>query len=125
MARLTISLILESGARIGPGGEPQPLGGVARARSVYAPLAGFFETQQSAVVVSIASTSLCAPIVGVIRGLTHDGVPVALGTKVIEIDPRGNPSAAFGLGARPQGIAEGVLVAMTLPGDRHERSCGI
>ena len=56
---------------------------------------------------------LQAPFAGVIRGLTHDGVDVARHTKVIEVDPRGDPAAAFGLGARPQRIAEGVLNALT------------
>jgi xanthine dehydrogenase accessory factor len=30
-------------------------------------------------------------------------------TKVIEIDPRGQPQQAFGIGERPQRIAQGVL----------------
>ena len=49
---------------------------------------------------------------------TLDGVPVAVRTKVIEIDPRGDPAAAVGLGARPRRIAEGVvraMVRMTVP----------
>lgn len=102
-------------------GEPRPLGGVARARFVYAPVAGRFATrlrigdrvEQSAAVASIAGLSLCAPIAGVIRGLTRDSVQVASQTKVIEVDPRGDPAAAFGLGVRPRRIAEGVLRAMT------------
>jgi xanthine dehydrogenase accessory factor len=48
----------------------------------------------------------------VIRGLTRNGVEVALRTKVIEVDPRGDPAAAFGLGERPRRIAEGVLKAL-------------
>ena len=115
-----LGAVIESGPTLHLHGEPQPLGGVARARFVYAPLAGRFETRlrigdrvgQGAAVASIAATSLCAPIGGVIRGLTHDGVPVAAGTKVIEIDARGDSSAAFGLGMRPRRIAEGVLRAM-------------
>jgi xanthine dehydrogenase accessory factor len=39
-------------------------------------------------------------------------VDVAERTKVIEVDPRGDPAAAFGLGARPTRIAEGVLSAL-------------
>ena len=42
------------------------------------------------VIARIDETSLTAPLGGVVRGLTHDGVPVAAGTKVIEIDPRGD-----------------------------------
>lgn len=117
-----LGTIIESGGTLPLGGEPQPLGGVARARFIYAPAAGRFATQtrigdrveQGAVVASIADQSLCAPIAGEIRGLTHDGVDVAVQTKVIEVDPRGDPAAAFGLGVRPRRIAEGVLRAMTL-----------
>jgi xanthine dehydrogenase accessory factor len=101
-------------------GEPQPLGGVARDRFVYAPVAGRFETgfrigdriRQGAVVATIDGQPLLAPLEGTIRGLAHDGVPVALRTKVVEVDPGGNPANAFGLGARPKRIAEGVLAAL-------------
>ena len=49
-----------------------------------------------------------------IRGLTHSGVPVAVGTKIIEVDPRGDPAAVFGLGERPRRIAEGVCRAIAI-----------
>jgi xanthine dehydrogenase accessory factor len=48
-----------------------------------------------------------------IRGLTRSGVPVTTGTKVIEIDPRGNDAVITGIGDRPAKIAEGVLRALT------------
>jgi xanthine dehydrogenase accessory factor len=116
-----LGAVIECGATLPLAGEPQPLGGIARARFVYAQVAGRFQTsmcigdrvEQDAVVASIAGTALCAPVSGVVRGLTHDGVSVALQTKVIEVDPRGDPVAAFGLGTRPRRIAEGVLRAMT------------
>jgi len=69
--------------------------------------------EQGAVVATIGGRPLQAPFTGVIRGLTHDGVDVAERTKVIEVDPRCDPAAAFGLGARPKRIAEGVLSALT------------
>ena len=53
-----------------------------------------------------------APMGGVLRGLTRSGVEVAVRTKVIEVDPRGDPVGVFGLGERPRRIAEGVLKAM-------------
>ncbi|MBR0646609.1 hypothetical protein, partial [Plastoroseomonas hellenica] len=55
---------------------------------------------------------LRAPLAGVIRGLTRGGVAVALHAKVIEVDPRGDPAAAFGLGERPSRIADGVVRAL-------------
>ena len=57
-------------------------------------------------------TVLCAPIDGMLRGLTHDGVPVARKTKVIEVDPRGAQAPVSGIAERPRRIARGVLEAI-------------
>src|SRR5580693_6943824 len=69
--------------------------------------------EEGALVAAIADTALRAPISGIIRGLTRDGVDVGVRAKVIEVDPRGDPAAAFGLGERPRRIAEGVFKALT------------
>ncbi len=114
--------VIESGGTLPLGGEPQPLGGVARQRYVYASYDGLFTTDkrigdtvnEGAVIATVADTPLRAPIAGIIRGLTRDGVPIKSGTKVIEVDPRGDAKAAFGLGTRPKRIAEGVLRAITM-----------
>jgi len=101
-------------------GEPQTIAGHARDRYVYAPIAGLFQTtcrigdmvtagQQ---VANIGDSILHAPISGIIRGLTHDGVPVAQKAKVIEVDPRGEPSKTIGIAERPRRIALGVLEAI-------------
>jgi len=116
-----LGAVTTAGAPLPLGGEPQPLGGVGRARFVYAPAAGRFVTvvrigdrvAEGVVVATIAGTPLCAPIAGVVRGLTRDGLEVSLRTKVIEVDPRGDPAAAFGLDARPRRIAEGILSALS------------
>jgi xanthine dehydrogenase accessory factor len=55
---------------------------------------------------------LRAPLEGILRGLVHDGVPVAEGAKVIEVDPRGDLTKVYGIGPRPRRIAEGVLEAI-------------
>jgi len=39
---------------------------------------------------------------------------VPLRAKVVEVDPRGDPALCFGLGERPQRIAQGVLDAVDL-----------
>jgi xanthine dehydrogenase accessory factor len=116
-----LGAIIEAGSTMPLAGEPRPIGGVGRARFVYAPAGGCFETsarigdrvEESAVIATIGEIGLRAPISGVIRGLTRNGVEVAIRTKVIEVDPRGNPAAAFGLGERPRRIAESVLKALT------------
>jgi xanthine dehydrogenase accessory factor len=115
-----LGAIVEAGPTLPLGGEPRSIGGVGRARFVYALAGGRFETsaqigdrvEENAVVATIGGVELLAPIGGVIRGLTRNGVEVALRTKVIDVDPRGDPAAAFGLGERPRRIAEGVLKAL-------------
>jgi len=116
-----LGAVVDQGPTLSLQGEPQPLGGVARARFVYAPLAGRFATglrigdhvERGSTVATIGQTPLHAPLTGILRGLTHDGVAVARHTKVIEVDARDDPAAAFGLGARPMRIADGVLKALT------------
>lgn len=112
--------IITSGPTLPLAGEPRSLGGVGRARFIYAPVAGRFETaarigeQVSAgmTVATIGDAPLTAPLSGVVRGLTRSGVVVPTAAKVIEIDPRGDPFSAFGLGERPRRIAEGVQRAL-------------
>ena len=115
-----LGAVIESGSTLPLAGEPRAIGGVGRDRFVYAPAAGRFETsarigdrvEENSVIATIGEVGLRAPISGVIRGLSRNGVEVAIRAKVIEVDPRGNPAAAFGLGERPRRIAEGVLKAL-------------
>ena len=60
------------------------------------------------VVAVIGFTPVAAPIPGSIRALSRDGVLVMAGTKVLEIDPRGQRAAAT-IGERPGRIADSVL----------------
>jgi xanthine dehydrogenase accessory factor len=116
----TVDLAIETmwGDRLGEviaAGATLPLGGDGRARFVYAPEAGRSITgarigdrvEKSAIVATVRSLVLRAPIGGVLRGLTRSGVEVAAGTKVIEVDPRGDPAGAFGLGERPGASPKG------------------
>jgi len=99
---------------------------------VYAPAEGVFQTpftigqhvERGQEVARIGDTAICSPLSGCLRGITHDGATVALGTKVIEVDPRGDPEAARGLGERPRRIAEGVLRAINEDSPRMLRRGG-
>jgi xanthine dehydrogenase accessory factor len=116
-----LGAVFDAGPTLPLAGEPRAVGGIARARFIYAPVAGRFETgariggkvTAGDIVATIGAVPLAAPLTGAIRGLTHNGVDVAVGTKIIEVDPRGDPSFAFGLGERPRRIAEGVCRALT------------
>src|SRR5918997_303214 len=97
------------------GGEPRSIGGHARDRFVYAPASGVLRTgaaiaqpvRAGEIVATIGDQQLAAPLGGILRGLTHDGVPVEAGAKVLEVDPRGDVCAVIGIGKRPRRIAEG------------------
>jgi xanthine dehydrogenase accessory factor len=101
-------------------GEPRALGGHARERYVYSPVEGVFRTnarigdsvRKGQVIAEVGFTILEVPLDGVLRGLTHDGVPVTVGTKVIEVDPRGADAEVRGIGERPRRIADAVVVAI-------------
>jgi xanthine dehydrogenase accessory factor len=115
-----LGAVLEAGATRALAGEPRDFDGHARDRFIYAPVAGVMRTRATIaqrvsageVVAAIGGKELAAPLDGILRGLTHDGVPVEAGTKVLEVDPRGDPAAVQGIGVRPGRIAEGVLEAV-------------
>ena len=112
--------VVRAGATRALGGEPRSFEGHGRDRFVYAPAAGVLRTgaaiaqavRAGEVVATIGEEQLRAPLDGILRGLTHDGVAVERGTKVVEVDPRGDESKVFGLGVRPRRIGEGVLRAI-------------
>ncbi len=101
-------------------GEPREIEGHARDRYVYAPVSGLFLTEfrigipvaAGEEVARIGESILRAPLAGRLRGLTHTDVYVERGTKLIEIDPRGDDADIYGIGERPGRIAEGVLAAL-------------
>jgi xanthine dehydrogenase accessory factor len=101
-------------------GEPRVIGGYGIERVVYAPVAGIFASDfaigdtvaAGQIVAHVGNASLGAPLDGWLRGLTRSGVPVTKGTKVIEIDPRGEDAVISGIGERPAKIADGVIRAV-------------
>jgi xanthine dehydrogenase accessory factor len=117
-----LGTVITSGPTQALAGEPRSFDGHARDRFVYAPVAGVFRTAavigqrvgRGEPVAGIDGEDLAAPLDGILRGLTHDGVPVEAGAKVVEVDPRGELKAVIGLGPRPQRIAEGVSRAIEL-----------
>lgn len=112
--------IIKTGASLPLRGEPQPLGGRGRERYVYAPRAGLLLTTfaigdrviAGQTIATLAGTPILAPLTGTLRGLTHSGVNVAQGMKIIEVDPREPDASVRGIGERPRKIAAGVLRAI-------------
>lgn len=101
-------------------GEPRPINGFGRERYVYAPVDGRFETDcaigmavaKGQAVACIGDEIIRAPLDGCLRGLSHAGAAVKAGTKVVEVDPRGDPAKAFGIAERPGRLAHAVLAAL-------------
>ena len=125
----SLGQIVEHGATSPLQGEPHEIEGHARDRYVYAPAAGKFRTSlqigdsvtRGQEVARVDSIPLLAPITGVLRGLTHNGVPVTQKTKVIEVDPRNHDAQYSGIGERPARIAEGVFTAIQIWEAHHVR----
>ncbi len=112
--------VIAEGSASSQAGAPRNLGGFGIERVVYAPAQGIFASDLAIgddvvagqVVAYVGSRPLTATLGGRIRGLTRPGVPVTTGTKVIEVDPRGDDAVITGIGERPEKIAEGVLRAI-------------
>jgi xanthine dehydrogenase accessory factor len=112
--------VIRAGAPLPFRGEPREIAGHARDRYVYAAQAGVFRTNHRVgnrvragePVAHIGAIALTAPLEGVLRGLTRDGVPVSTGTKVIEVDPRGDADLVHGIGERPARIATAIVDAV-------------
>ena len=127
-----LGTILTEGSPAPLAGEPRTYGGHARDRFVYAPGRGMFRTTASIgervragqVVATLDGAALAAPLDGILRGLTHDGVVVEQGTKCIEVDPRGDLRHVTGIGERPGAIGDAVVRAIRasrsvrVPGDQ-------
>lgn len=101
-------------------GQHREIEGFGRERYVYAPQAGRFRTERDVldrvkagdVIAWLDGQPLHAEIAGILRGLAYDGVEVAAGTKLIEIDPTGDPARCVGIGERQGAIASGVVEAL-------------
>jgi xanthine dehydrogenase accessory factor len=115
-----LGAVIAQGATRPLGGEPREIAGHARDRYVYAPLDGVFHTKarigdavrKGQQIAEIGSMMITAPLDGLLRGLTRDGVPVTVRTKIIEVDPRSQEAEVRGIAERPRRIAEAVLSAI-------------
>jgi len=94
--------------------------GYVRDRFVYAPAEGVFHTKAwtgdagraGQEVAAMGLGALTAPLDGVLRGVAHDGAPVTLTTKIIEVEAPRACQEVRGIAGRPRRIAEGVLSAV-------------
>ncbi len=109
-------------------GEPLAIEGHSKERLLYAPSGGLFRTSldigsrvtAGQVVGEVAGVPLVARIDGIVRGIVKDGLRVAVGAKLVDIDPRGDPALLAQFSEKAWVIAEAVLSAIRSSEKRSE-----
>ncbi len=101
-------------------GEPVEIAGHSKDRYLYAPRAGIFRTpldlgarvEANQVVGHVEGEHVTAKVGGIVRGIVKDELFVQAGSKLVDIDPRGDPTYLSELSQKAWIIAEGVLTAI-------------
>jgi len=101
-------------------GEPIEIAGHGKDRYLYAPRAGIFRTpldlgarvEAGQIVGRVEGEPLVAKVGGIIRGIIKDGLDVQAGTKLVDIDPRSDPTYLSELSQKAWIIADAVLAAV-------------
>lgn len=101
-------------------GEPIEIAGHGKDRYLYAPRPGVFRTpldlgshvEAGQVVGHVDGEPLTAKLAGIIRGIVKDGLRVQAGTKLVDIDPRADPTYLSELSRKAWIIADAVLTAV-------------
>ena len=63
-------------------------------------------------VAEVGGRTVTAPFAGMVRGLLHDGLPVASGEKIGDIDPRGVAAYCNEISDKALAVGGGVLEAL-------------
>ncbi len=109
-----------SGAAAPDTGTPGEVGGRAAERVLRAPSAGAVtwavaigdQVEAGQALGTTGTTVIAAPFAGVVRGLIDERVPVAVGLKIGDIDPRGDRSACHEISDKALAIGGGVVEAV-------------
>lgn len=115
-----LGMVIREGAAEAYTGRHREVEGLGAERYLYAPHGGTFRTERALLEPIEAGdtagwvdeTPLKALAGGILRGLVSSGLNVAEGTKLVEVDPTGDPANCQGIASRPARIAEGVLEAI-------------
>jgi len=108
---------------------PEAIGGHAARRVLRAPVDGAVETQhdigalltEGQVVALVGGVEVRAPFDGVLRGLIHPGLTVPAGTKIGDVDPRGDVSYCLEISDKALAIGGGVVEALLTRRDIRRR----
>jgi xanthine dehydrogenase accessory factor len=104
---------------------PENVANYDRDRVLRSPTAGIFEekkmlgsiVRKGEVIAVVNRIPLQAPFSGALRGLLHSGLEVEAGTKVGDLDPRGETSYCYQISDKSLAVGGGVLEAIL---SRHE-----
>jgi xanthine dehydrogenase accessory factor len=108
---------------------PEAIGGHAARRVLRAPVDGAVETQhdigalltEGQVVALVGGVEVRAPFDGVLRGLIHAGLTVPAGTKIGDVDPRGDVSYCLEISDKALAIGGSVVEALLTRRDIRRR----
>jgi xanthine dehydrogenase accessory factor len=112
--------VIETGEALPDTGVPGIIGGYGAERLLRSPAAGVFAAARAIgdrlapgeIVGHVAGQPVSARVGGVLRGLIHDGLTVAAGRKIGDIDPRGEREYCFTISDKARAIGGGVLEAL-------------
>lgn len=112
--------VITNGSASRDTGIPGEVGGETIKRVIRAPKSGIFESTANLgdmvnafqVVGKVNGIEVKSEISGMLRGLIHDGVEILEGTKIGDVDPRGNSDYLHTISDKANAIAGGVMEAV-------------
>ena len=112
--------VIYSGQAAPNTGKPGVIGGYSSERLLRAPHSGCFEPKKNIgdiviagdTVALVGSTEIKTAIDGMVRGMLHPKIKVEGGTKVCDIDPRGNKIDCHLISDKARAVGGGVLEAI-------------
>jgi len=112
--------VIHDGPAAADTGIPGNIGGYSSERLLRAPNTGIFLTrydigdiiEKGECVATVDEAPVCASISGVVRGLLRSGISVEKGTKLGDIDPRGQAAACTSVSDKAMAVGGGVLEAI-------------
>ncbi len=116
----TLGQVIYEGTAVPNTGVPCRVGGFAAERVLRAPRAGIFRTdkdigdivEQGESVGYVEDAPVRAGVSGVLWGLLHSGIRVDEGTKLGDIDPRGDPTVVDRIAGKGRAVSTGALIAI-------------
>ncbi len=116
----SLGRVIYEGTALPNTGIPCQIGGFQAERVLRAPRAGMFLTEKEIgdvvgkgeIVGYVDDAPVRAGVGGVLWGLLHPGIHVDEGTKLGDIDPRGDPTVVDRIAGKGQAVAAGTLAAI-------------